>query len=99
MFDQVLDAPVQAFSSHDREGGGRTLAGLRRMTDKCLVGGLGRRTTLVRGTPEDVDAEVRDAWDQVDRRGLILGPGCVVDVNAPEENLRQLRRSVAATGQ
>lgn len=97
MFDQVLDAPVQAFNYHDREGGGLSLGKLRSMTNKCLVGGLGRQTTLVSGTPEQIDAEVRDAWDQVDRRGLILGPGCVVDLDAPEENLWQLRRSVAAT--
>jgi uroporphyrinogen decarboxylase len=99
MFDQVLGAPVQAFSYHDREGGGPTLAELRAMTNKCLVGGLGRQTTLVRGTPEEVDAEVRDAWDQVGRRGLILGPGCVVGLATPEENLDQLRRSVAATAE
>lgn len=99
MFDQVLDAPVQAFNYHDREGGGPSLGELRRTTDKCLVGGLGRQTTLVRGTPEQVDAEVRDAWDQVGRRGLILGPGCVVGLDTPEENLRQLRRSVAATAE
>jgi uroporphyrinogen decarboxylase len=97
MFDQVLDAPVQALSFHDREGGGLTLGELGQRTPKCLVGGLGRRTTLVGGTPAEVDAEVRDAWAQVDRRGLILGPGCVVGLDAPEANLLQLRRSVAAT--
>jgi uroporphyrinogen decarboxylase len=97
MFDQVLDAPVQAFNFHDREGAGLSLGELRKKTDRCLVGGLGRRTTLVHGTPDEVDAEVRDAWEQVGRRGLILGPGCVVSPEAPEENLRQLRRSVAAT--
>jgi uroporphyrinogen decarboxylase len=99
MFDQVLDAPVQAFNYHDREGGGPSLAELRRRTQRCLIGGLGRRTTLVHGTPEEVDAEVRDAWEQVGRRGLILGPGCVVDVHAPGENLEQLRRSVEATAE
>jgi uroporphyrinogen decarboxylase len=99
MFDQVLDAPVHAFNYHDREGGGPSLAELRRMTRRGLVGGLGRKTTLVRGTPEQIDAEVRDAWDQVGRRGLVLGPGCVVGLDTPEENLRQLRRSVTATAE
>jgi uroporphyrinogen decarboxylase len=99
MFDQVLDAPVQALSYHDREGGGFSLGELRSRTNKCLVGGLGRQTTLVRGTPEQIDTEVRDAWNQVGRRGLILGPGCVVGLDTPEENLRQLRRSVAATAE
>ena len=76
MFDAVLDYPVQAINYHDREGG-PSLAEMRKETKKCLVGGIGHTTTLVRGTPADVDAQVRDAWEQVNRRGLILGPGCV----------------------
>lgn len=96
MFDQVLDSAVQAFNYHDREAG-PSLAELRRRTRKCLIGGLGRSTTLVHGTPAEVDAEVRDAWEQVEGRGLILGPGCVVNLDAPEENILQIRRSVERT--
>jgi uroporphyrinogen decarboxylase len=93
MFDQVLDYPVQALNYHDREAG-PPLAEIRKRTNKCLIGGLGENTTLVRGTPRDVDAQVRDAWRQVNRRGLILGPGCVANHEAPEDNVLQLRRSV-----
>jgi uroporphyrinogen decarboxylase len=96
MLDQVLDYPVQAFNYHDREGG-PPLAEMRTKTDKCLIGGIGQQTTLVHGTPEEVDAQVRDAWEQVHRRGLILGPGCVANLNAPERNVLQLRKSVEAT--
>ena len=96
MLDQVLSSPVQAFSFHDREGG-PSLTEMRRLTDKCLIGGIGRSTTLVHATPEELDAQVRDAWEQVDRRGLILGPGCVASLQAPEANLLQLRTSVEAT--
>jgi uroporphyrinogen decarboxylase len=66
-------------------------------TDKCLIGGIGQNTTLVKGTPDEVDAQVKDAWEQVGRRGLILGPGCVANLNAPDENVLQLRRSVEET--
>jgi uroporphyrinogen decarboxylase len=97
MFDQVLDYPVQAFNYHDREAG-PSLSKMRTKTKKCLIGGIGQNTTLVDGTPKDVDAQVKDAWKQVDRRGLILGPGCVANLNAPEENVLQLRRSVEETG-
>ncbi|MDA2938261.1 uroporphyrinogen decarboxylase, partial [Acidobacteria bacterium AH-259-A15] len=83
MFDQVLDYPVQAFNYHDREAG-PSLANMRSKTDKSLIGGIGQNTTLVHGTPEDVDAQVRDAWEQVGRLGLILGPGCVANLKAPE---------------
>jgi len=96
MVDQVSSSPVQAFSIHDREGG-PSLAEMRRLTDKCLIGGIGRSTTLVHATPEELDAQVSEAWEQVGRRGLILGPGCVASLQAPEANLLQLRRSVEAT--
>jgi uroporphyrinogen decarboxylase len=96
LFDQVLDYPVQAFNYHDREGG-PPLAKLKTMTDKCLIGGIGQNTTLVDGTLKDVNAQVKDAWQQVNRRGLILGPGCVANVNAPEENVLELRKAVEQT--
>jgi uroporphyrinogen decarboxylase len=96
MFDEVLDAPVQAFSYHDREFG-PPLRELRQRTSRCLIGGIDRGELLVRGTPEAVDSQVRDAWEQVDRRGLILGPGCVANVEASEANLQQLRSSVEGT--
>lgn len=96
MLDEVLDYPVGALSYHDREGG-PTLAEMRTKTDKCLIGGIGRQTTIVRGTPEELEAQVTDAWEQVDRRGLILGPGCVASLDAPERNLLQLRKCVEAT--
>ena len=96
MFDQVLDYPVQAFNYHDREAG-PPLARLRSRTDRCLIGGIGQNTTLVHGTPAELDAQVTNAWAQVDRRGLILGPGCVANVDAPEANVLQLRKSVEAT--
>jgi uroporphyrinogen decarboxylase len=96
MFDQVLDYPVQAINYHDRQSG-PPLGVMRKKTQKCLIGGIGENTTLLRGTPGEVAAQVQDAWEQVARRGLILGPGCVADQRTPEENLRQLLRSVEAT--
>ncbi len=96
MFDQVLDYPVQAFNYHDREAG-PSLAEMRTKTDKCLIGGIGQNTTLVQGTPQDVNHQLKDAWAQVDRRGLILGPGCVANLNAPEQNVLELRRGVGET--
>jgi uroporphyrinogen decarboxylase len=96
MVDQILDYPVQAFNYHDREAG-PPLRELRRRTDRCLIGGIGQNTTLVHGTPAELDAQVKDAWAQVDRRGLILGPGCVASLDAPDANLLQLRKSVEST--
>jgi uroporphyrinogen decarboxylase len=98
MFDAVLDYPVQALNYHDREVG-PSLAEMRKRTKKCLVGGIGHNTTLVHGTQAKVEAQVRDAWRQVNRRGLILGPGCVASLESPEANVLQLRKSVERTAE
>ncbi len=96
MFDAALDYPVQALNYHDREAG-PSLAEMRKRTRKCLIGGIGQTTTLVRGAPADVDAQVQDAWRQINHRGLILGPGCVASPESPEANIFQLRKSVERT--
>ena len=96
MFDELLDYPVQVLNYHDREAG-PSLAEMRKKTKKCLLGGIGHTTTLVHGTPADVDAQVQDAWRQVSRHGLILGPGCVASLESPEANILQLRKSVEKT--
>jgi len=96
MFEQVRDYPVQALSYHARETG-PLLAEARRRTDKCLVGGLDRNHLLVDGTPEEIETQVEDAWAEVGRRGLILGPGCVANVASTERNLTLLRGSVERT--
>ena len=92
-FIKFTPYPVQAINYHDREAG-PPLAEMRNRTRKCLLGGLGHTTTLVHGTRQAVAAQVRDAWEQVGRRGLILGPGCVASLETPETNLLQLRSSV-----
>jgi uroporphyrinogen decarboxylase len=96
MFDQVLDYPVDAFNYHDRESG-PSLAEMRKKTGRCLIGGIGQNTTLVHGTIQEIDVQVKEAWEQLNQRGLILGPGCVANLSAPEQNLLQLRKSVEET--
>lgn len=96
MLDQVLDYPVDAFNYHDRESG-PLLVEMRKKTDKCLIGGIGQNTTLVHGTSQEIDAQVKDAWSQLNQRGLILGPGCVANLRGSEQNVLQLRKSVEET--
>ena len=96
LLDEVLDYPVHAFNYHDRDYG-PSLAEMRTLTDRCLIGGISPVGALVNGTPADVDAEVKDAWQQLDGRGLIVGPGEVVSLRSRPENVDQLATSIART--
>lgn len=57
----------------------------------ALVGGVNNTETLLRGTPEAVEAEARQA---VEAGVRVLAPECAIPLRAPLENLRALHRAV-----
>jgi uroporphyrinogen decarboxylase len=94
MFDLIADYPVQAINWHDRETPPSLNEALDR-TDKVLVGGLNRIETMMRGTPDDVRAEVADAVAQTGGKRLILGVGCVTMIVTPWGNIGAVREAAA----
>jgi uroporphyrinogen decarboxylase len=91
MFDLLAGYPVDALHWADRLGQ-PDLAKARQATDKVLSGGL-LVDTLLNGTEQEVQVEALEAAAQVDRRGFILGAGCVIDTRTPEGNLHAARRA------
>lgn len=82
-----------------------SLGEARGITGKALLAGIAAAETVVdgkkvrdditlTGTPETITAAVRKAIASVDGKGLLIGPGCVVDQYAKEENLMAVRRAV-----
>ena len=93
MFDLVADYPVQAINWHDRETPPSLKEALGRFPG-ALIGGIHRLETMVRGTPEEVQAEVQEALEQTAGRRLIVGTGCVLFLTTPLSNLRAAREAV-----
>jgi uroporphyrinogen decarboxylase len=85
-FDRFAALPVHAVNWHDRVTP-PTLADAKRRFSGALVGGLAEWTTLRKGPASAVTEEVRDAIRQTDGLGLIVGPGCVLPLDAPDEYL------------
>ncbi len=96
-FDAFLDYPVQAINWHDRETAPTLAEGKARFSG-AVVGGLRRIDTMLRGTPDDVMAEARDAIAQTEGRRFILGTGCVTPITSPTGNLRAARAAVEGAG-
>ena len=83
-----------------------SLAEARKKTGKCFLGGIReipffdaehrqvRQSLLVDGTAAEIEQHVREAIVQVAGKGLILGPGCVVDQLAKTGNIRAVRNAV-----
>ncbi len=95
MFDMLAKYPVPAVNWHDRETP-PTLAEAMPRFKGALIGGLRQWETMLRGTPDDVRAEVRDAIAQTGGRRLVIGTGCVTPITSPTVNIRTARRAVEA---
>ncbi len=93
MFDLAADYPVQAINWHDQETPPSLKEALGRFPG-ALVGGLRQIETMLRGTPEQVRAEVEAARAQTGGRRLIIGTGCVTPITAPIGNIRAAREAV-----
>ena len=65
----------------------------RKITDKCLLGGLHERW-FVEAKPEEIPGHLREAVESAGRAGLILGPGCVAKLNTPPINFYVARVAV-----
>jgi uroporphyrinogen decarboxylase len=93
MFDLLTTYPVQVLNWHDRETP-PSLAEGQKLFPGAVCGGLRQWETMVRGTPDGVNAEARAALKETKGRHFILGTGCVTPVVAPRANLRAAREIV-----
>lgn len=91
-FQELTRYPVNCINWHDRwvEPG---MAEARKMTDKCLLGGINEKW-LEHAAHEDVFDHLEQAVAAAGRTGLMLTPGCCIEMTTPEVNL--LAASVAA---
>lgn len=85
--------PVDALNWHDRRTS-PSLAQASAQVSQALVGGLDERGAMLTAAPDEVRAQVHDAITQCGGRRLIVGPGCVLDLRVPEENLAAARAAV-----
>jgi uroporphyrinogen decarboxylase len=93
MFDLLRDYPVQIVNWHDRRTA-PSLAEAQKRFKGIVAGGLNEWEVLQRGTPEEVRAQVKDAFDQTKGLRMVIAPGCVVPIDTPEENIRAVTRAV-----
>ncbi len=93
MFKLLAEYPVQAINWHDRLTW-PSLSEARKYFSGMLVGGVDEWHTLLDGPVEAIQAEAQDAITQTGGRGFMLGPGCVLPINAPRVHLRAVREAV-----
>jgi uroporphyrinogen decarboxylase len=87
MFDLLAGYPAEMLNWHDRLTA-PPLKGALGSFKGALVGGVEERELLATGSEAAVRAQVRDAVAQTGGRRLVVGPGCVAAIAAPEANIR-----------
>ena len=93
---RILAYPCEVFSWSDRLAGNPSIASVRKLTSKCLMGGVDESRLHERTLPE-LRAEVADAFAQAGgRRNFILSPGCNVAPGTALRILECLRKSAHA---
>jgi uroporphyrinogen decarboxylase len=104
-FDEIAQKyPINCLNWHDRH----TKPSLKEAREKyntCFLGGINEvpwflngvlqyDSIMRRSTSEEIGKHVKEAIQEVNGLGFILGPGCVVDPQSPEANLYELRKIV-----
>ena len=101
MFDIIKNYPVNCLNWHDRHTK-PSLSEARKMTDKCLLGGIREVPYFVDGvlhydsvmansTEEEIKEHVQEALNDAGTKGIMIGPGCVADPKTSEKNLHAIR--------
>jgi uroporphyrinogen decarboxylase len=94
---RILDYPCEVFSWSDRLAGNPSIAAVRKLTSKCLMGGMDESKLHERSLPE-IRAEVADALAQAGgARNFILAPGCNVAAGITLRALSAFRDAARGT--
>lgn len=97
MFEMAAEYPAQVVNWHDTETPPSLRAALGK-THMALLGGLRQWETMLRGTPQEVEAEARVALSATGGRCFILGTGCVTPITSPTGNIVAARQAVENSG-
>ncbi len=87
---RVLDYPCEVISVSDRLPGNPSLTELRKLTPKCLMGGIDETKFQERNLPA-LAREIDDAIAQAGRSNFILACGCTIPSFSPKRSLMFLR--------
>jgi len=93
MFEKLSKYPANCISWHDRWVA-PSLSEARKITDKCLLGGINEKAVLATASPDEIQTHIEEAIRDAGRRKLMIGPGCVAEPLTPEINYYAARIAV-----
>ncbi len=91
-FENLAAYPIEAVNYHDRWVG-PALSEARTLTTKCLMGGINEKW-LEKADYNDVPNHLKEAIEDGGRKGIIIAPGCCVELGTPKINLLAVSTAV-----
>ncbi|MGQ9631762.1 MAG: uroporphyrinogen decarboxylase family protein [bacterium] len=92
MLESLLDYPVHAINWATTESTNPKLDEILKRWPRAVIGGVDYKSSILR--KEKALEEARRAREMTGGRRWILGAGCTIPPETPEENLRELRKIV-----
>jgi uroporphyrinogen decarboxylase len=93
-FDQVVDYPVHALNWGTVGQGNPSLHAGRTQSGKAVIGGIDEHAAMQHGQPTEVIVAAKAALSEAGTRGILLTPGCGLNLDVPTANLYALRQAV-----
>lgn len=93
MFKKISEYPCNCINWHDRRVR-PNMNEARKITNKCFLGGIEEDGFLTNAKPEDIHNHIKEAVLDAGRLGLMIGPGCVANLETPNINYYAARLSI-----
>lgn len=97
MFARLAGYPGNCINWHDRWAG-PSFAEARKLTDKCLVGGINEEQYYNKVDFKEVYKHIEEALEGAGDTGVMIGPGCTIYEDTPLENYLAARIAVSKYG-
>jgi uroporphyrinogen decarboxylase len=94
-FDLFSAYPTHAISWAATLEGNPGLREGKLSSGKAVMGGISEQTTLLSGSPAQVQDEVGRALELTGGRHFLLAPGCAVSPQTPGRNVEAIRRMIS----
>lgn len=94
MFDLLKDYPVQIINWHDQLTA-PTIAEAQKISAKTFLGGVEENEMLLKGNPKIIKKHIKNIIKQSKGNRLIFGPGCVLPLNIPDENIKAVKEALS----
>ncbi len=94
MLPLFRDYPVPVLSWNPFEAGNLSIHQAAQITDKIFLTGIDQNGVLINGSEDQIRSQIENSFRDSPPGRLMIGPGCAVKVNTPDENLFALSNAV-----